>query len=109
MNNRLRRISGLVAALACVLTPVALVAQAPAAEAPVTKPPLMSPVIGDDGRVTVALRAPKADEVKITSGELTKLVGAEGLKMTRGDDGTWTATFGPLPPGIYDFAFDVDG
>jgi enterochelin esterase family protein len=104
MKTLLRSIRGVPAALGWLVCAATLCAQAPEA-----KPPLKSPVVGEDGRVTVALRAPKAQEVKITSGELTRVVGAEGLKMTRGDDGTWSATFGPVPPGIYDFAFDVDG
>jgi enterochelin esterase-like enzyme len=73
------------------------------------KPPLKSPVLHDDGRVTLNLKAAKAEKVSISSGELAKLVGAEALKMTRGDDGVWSATFGPVAPGIYDYAFDVDG
>jgi enterochelin esterase family protein len=72
-------------------------------------PPLRSPVVHDDGRVTVALKAPKADVVTLSSGELTRLVGADALKMIRGDDGVWSATFGPVAPGIYDYAFVVDG
>ena len=77
--------------------------------ASVAAPPLRSPVLHDDGRVTLSLRAPKAERVVVGSGELTALVGAEALRMTRGDDGVWSATFGPVPPGIYDYAFDVDG
>lgn len=73
------------------------------------KPPLVSPRFHDDGRVTLLFKAPKASEVKIASGELARLVAAESLKLTKGDDGVWTATIGPLAPGIYDFAFDVDG
>lgn len=73
------------------------------------KAPLVSPQFHDDGRVTLLFKAPKASEVKIASGELSRLVSAESLKMTKGDDGVWTATFGPLASGIYDYAFDVDG
>jgi enterochelin esterase family protein len=29
--------------------------------------------------------------------------------MTKGDDGLWTVTVGPLPPGIYDYTFNIDG
>lgn len=73
------------------------------------KPPLASPVVHDDGRVTLSLKAPKAEKVAVASGELSKLVGVEALAMSRGDDGVWTATFGPVAPGIYDYVFDVDG
>ena len=29
--------------------------------------------------------------------------------MAKGDDGVWSVTVGPLPPGIYDYTFNVDG
>src|SRR5438552_19212063 len=29
--------------------------------------------------------------------------------MTRGDDGVWTATIGPLAPDVYNYQFNVDG
>jgi enterochelin esterase-like enzyme len=79
------------------------------AHAQAGKPALVSPVIHDDGKATVSLKAPKASAVKVSSGELQRVVGAEALVMKKSDDGVWTATFGPVPPGIYDFAFDVDG
>lgn len=71
--------------------------------------PIVSPVIHDDGRVTISLKAAKSAVVKISSGELQRVVGPEDLVMTKNDDGVWTTTIGPVPPGIYDFAFDVDG
>jgi enterochelin esterase-like enzyme len=73
------------------------------------KPPLVSPVVHEDGRVTLSLKAPKAEKVVISSGELSKLVGVDSLVMSKNIDGVWTATFGPVAPGIYDYAFDVDG
>lgn len=73
------------------------------------KPPLKSPVVHDDGRVTLNLKAPKAEKVAIVSGELPRVVDKATLAMTRGNDGVWSVTFGPVPPGIYDYAFDVDG
>jgi enterochelin esterase-like enzyme len=71
--------------------------------------PIVSPVVHADGRVTVSLKAAKAAAVKISSGELQRVVGPDALVMTKNDDGVWSATIGPVPPGIYDFAFDVDG
>jgi len=72
-------------------------------------PAIRSPLIAADGRVTVSLKATKATSVKIASGELARVVALESLVMKKSDAGIWTATFGPVPPGIYDFAFDVDG
>lgn len=71
--------------------------------------PLRSPVVHDDGSVTVSLIAPKAEAVSIASGELQTLLGADTLKLAKNDDGVWTATIGPLEPGIYDYGLNVDG
>jgi len=70
---------------------------------------IRSPLIAADGRVTVSLKATKATSVKIASGELARVVALDSLVMRKSEAGIWTATFGPVPPGIYDFAFDVDG
>jgi enterochelin esterase-like enzyme len=70
---------------------------------------LRSPVVHNDGRVTVSLIAPKAEAVSIASGELQTLLGADALKLAKNDDGVWTATIGPLEPGIYDYGLNVDG
>jgi len=73
------------------------------------KPTLQSPVVHDDGRVTIAIKAPKATNVVLSSGELTRVVGSDALKMTRDDEGVWRTTFGPVAPGIYDYSFNIDG
>lgn len=110
VSERLVALIVIVVALPQCLAMFANVALAQVPSSPAeAKPALNSPVLHDDGRVTMNLRAAKAARVLISSGELTALVGAEALKMARDDDGVWSATFGPVPPGIYDYAFDVDG
>jgi|SRR5581483_8991814 len=60
--------------------------------------------ISADRKVTFRLRAPQANTVTV-SGDF-----ATGPQpMTKGADGTWTATFGPLRPAIYNYRFTVDG
>jgi enterochelin esterase-like enzyme len=49
------------------------------------------------------LRAPEATAVQVTGD-----FGA-ATPMTKGEDGTWTATVGPLRPAIYNYAFTVNG
>ena len=39
------------------------------------------------------------------SGEL----GGQTATLTKGEDGVWSATIGPLPPDIYAYSFNVDG
>ncbi|MGB2714403.1 MAG: alpha/beta hydrolase-fold protein [Vicinamibacterales bacterium] len=71
-----------------------------------TGPAVVSPEVHADRKVTVRIYAPKATEVTVT-GEL--LNGSQPVALTRGDDGVWSATVGPLPPDIYTYAFNVDG
>ncbi|MGO9259519.1 MAG: alpha/beta hydrolase-fold protein [Bryobacteraceae bacterium] len=57
-----------------------------------------------DRTVLIRLRAPDATSVKL-NGDF--LQGAKDL--TKGDDGTWTVTVGPLAPAVYNYTFSVDG
>ncbi|MEO8098418.1 MAG: alpha/beta hydrolase-fold protein [Acidobacteriota bacterium] len=57
-----------------------------------------------DRTVSFRLRAPEAATVQV-SGDF-----ADGqTAMTKGTDGVWTATAGPLRPAMYNYAFTVDG
>lgn len=78
-------------------------AQAPA---PVTPPvpPVVSPEVHADGRVTFRLRAPKAAEVTVRGEWMT-----QSEKLTRDDAGVWSVTVGPVPADIYSYTFSVDG
>jgi enterochelin esterase family protein len=67
-------------------------------------PAVVSPEVSADGRITVRLSAPNAQQVTV-SGELD----GQPHTMTKGADGIWTATIGPLPPDIYTYNFNVDG
>lgn len=72
--------------------------------------PLNSPDVKDDHTVTFRLNAPEAKDVKLTGAVLTELdKGREGIPFTRGEDGIWTLTIGPLTPDIYMYHFNVDG
>jgi enterochelin esterase family protein len=63
-----------------------------------------SPEIGANGSITFRLAAPNAREVRLAG-----TWGGQPTVMTRGDDGVWTATVGPLAPEIYTYSFNVDG
>jgi enterochelin esterase family protein len=69
-------------------------------------PQVVSPQVNADRTVVVRVFAPKATEITVT-GELIN--GAPPAAMTKGDDGIWTATLGPLPPDVYTYAFNIDG
>ena len=72
-----------------------------AAQAP---PPYVSPEIGADRALTLRYFAPNARDV-VAGGELD----GKPHPMTKGADGIWTVTVGPLAPDIYTYAFNVDG
>lgn len=83
---------------------VLALAAGPAAQGP--PPPVRSPEVHADRRVTFRLRAPEATRVDLV-GEVLR--GGAPQPMTRGSDGTWSVTIGPLPPEIWIYNFRVEG
>jgi homoserine O-acetyltransferase len=67
-------------------------------------PPLLSPEVSADRRVTFRLRAPGAKEVTV-AGQVTR----DRVALVRDADGVWSATVGPVDPGIYEYGFTIDG
>jgi len=95
--------------LALILMASAALAQPPAgAPAPGGRggrgPSVVSPEVGADRTVTLRYLAPNATQVT-ANGELD----GQPHPMTKGADGIWTVTVGPLAPDIYTYAFNVDG
>ena len=67
---------------------------------------LVSPEVHTDRTVTFRFRAPQATEVDLV-GEVLR--GAPPQRMTKGEDGVWTTTIGPVPPEIWIYNFRVQG
>src|SRR5947209_946450 len=65
----------------------------------------VSPEIHPDRTVTFRLSAPKAAEVTLNG----SWEGARNIAMTKGEDGVWTATVGPLSAQLWGYWFLVDG
>ena len=64
---------------------------------------MAQPKCNPDGTVTFSLKNDSASSVKVNvqfSGE---------KEMTRGSDGLWTVTLGPVAPDMYPYCFIVDG
>jgi len=62
---------------------------------------LVSPEVHPDRTITFRLRAPEANQVSLSF---------QGTKpMTKGADGIWSATAGPVEAEIYQYNFVVDG
>src|SRR5204863_2466549 len=72
---------------------------APQTAAPVGRggrgaPPVESPEVAADGRVTFRLRAPNAKEVAVA-------MGGKRLPMQKDEQGIWSLTSDPMTPDIY--------
>jgi enterochelin esterase family protein len=77
------------------------------AQQPPQRPPVVSPEVSADGKVTFRIVAPKATEVTLRGDWMS---GApERLSKADGADGLWSVTVGPLRPDFYSYAFTVDG
>ncbi|MFN7920357.1 MAG: alpha/beta hydrolase-fold protein [Bryobacteraceae bacterium] len=67
---------------------------------------VVSPEVHPDRRITFRIAGPKAADVAVLFGE----GGApKPHPMTKGDDGVWSATVGPVAPEIYTYSFLVGG
>jgi 1,4-alpha-glucan branching enzyme len=71
---------------------------------------VISPEVKDDDMVTFRLKAPDAREA-LLSGEpaLLALNAAKPVPFTKGPDGLWTLTVGPIEPNLYVYKFVIDG
>ena len=65
--------------------------------------PPESPQILEDRRVTFRYEDPTAKNVMVKGIHRTM------VEMKRGPKGIWSATVGPMDPGLYDYSFMVDG
>ena len=72
---------------------------------------VISPEVDDKGMVTFRVKAPRAQEVQLAAGTVAAALGraTSTWPLTRGTDGTWTLTVGPVPQNIYVYKFLVDG
>jgi enterochelin esterase family protein len=108
-------------AAAMALTPL-LLAQQPAAPPAQggrgNAPQVVSPEVTAERTVVFRLLAPNAQNVRVTGSDIPALAGggrgaAPGApspgQMTKGDNGVWSVTVGPIDPGAYRYNFNVDG
>jgi enterochelin esterase family protein len=70
-------------------------------------PQVISPEVGGDRRVTFRILAPKAEAVRLTAGDIPGL--GQGAELTKGTNGVWEVTVGPIEPGAFRYNFNVDG
>jgi enterochelin esterase-like enzyme len=79
----------------------------PQVKPPSPPPPVVSPDVAADRKVTFRIRAASATAVRLEGGDIPNI--GFGLPMKKADDGLWSVTVGPLDPGAYRYNFNVDG
>jgi enterochelin esterase-like enzyme len=94
-------VTTLVVALFLMMTAPTSAAQEPGGRGGAST--IKSPEVASDRRVTFRLRAPEAKKVTV-SGDF-----GPDVDMTKGSDGTWSVTVGPLPPEMYVYFYIADG
>lgn len=109
--NQGKTIARIIAALiwaAFALSPWTL-AQPPAAPANQRPQPpaVVSPEVQADRRVTFRIFAPQAETVRLSAGDIPGV--NQGAPMTKGENGVWEVTLGPIDPGAYRYNFNVNG
>ncbi|HEY3298464.1 MAG TPA: alpha/beta hydrolase-fold protein [Armatimonadota bacterium] len=88
---------------ACMLTANGIAATKSYAADAKADEPITSPQVNKDRTVTLRISAPKASAVAVECLNYTTAA------MTKDESGVWTATVGPLKPGIYTYILSVDG
>jgi enterochelin esterase family protein len=104
MKNSDNRI--LIALAACAGL-VAASADTHAQNAPAATPndTLVSPLVAADGRVTLSIYAPNAEEVSVVGDwQITR----EAIALQKNDQGVWSVEIGPLPADFYSYTLIVD-
>ncbi|HEY9173527.1 MAG TPA: alpha/beta hydrolase-fold protein [Verrucomicrobiae bacterium] len=73
-------------------------------------PPVVSPEVSTDRKVTFRIHAPKAEQVQLGgSGDIPGTGFGQSTALAKGTNGVWEIAVGPLPPGAYRYHFNVDG
>src|SRR5262249_18320383 len=73
-------------------------------------PRVVSPEVAADRQITFRILAPKAESVQLaSSGDIPGIGFGQSKAMTKGTNGVWDVTVGPLPPGAYRYSFNVGG
>jgi enterochelin esterase-like enzyme len=70
-------------------------------------PVFVSPEVKADRSVVFRINAPKAEDVRLSAGDIPGGGGPRALK--KGDNGVWELTLGPIDAGTYRYVFNVDG
>jgi N6-adenosine-specific RNA methylase IME4 len=70
-------------------------------------PAFVSPEVQADRHVVFRVYAPQAQNVRLSGSDIPG--NTDGATLTKGDNGVWEATLGPVDPGAYRYNFNLDG
>jgi len=70
-------------------------------------PQVVSPEVHPDSRVTFRILATNAQSVRLSAGDIPG--NSRNAEFTKGTNGVWEATLGPIDPGAYRYNFNIDG
>ena len=70
-------------------------------------PAVVSPEVHADRNITFRLLAPQAQAVRFAGGDIPGM--GPGKEMTKGENGVWEITIGPIDAGAYRYNFNVNG
>jgi enterochelin esterase family protein len=70
-------------------------------------PQFASLEVASDRRITLRIAAPQAQAVRLSATDIPGV--GQGAEMTKGQNGVWETTVGPVPAGAYRYRFTVDG
>src|SRR5688572_16957753 len=62
-------------------------------------PPVVSPEVSADRRITFRILAPQAQSVRMTASDIPGL--GQAAVLTKSENGIWSTTVGPVEPGAY--------
>jgi enterochelin esterase-like enzyme len=94
----------ILAAIAALCLSAAAFAQPPRGQMP---PPVASPEVQSDRKITFRIYALRAEDVRLIGTDIPG--NGQGVAMTKGENGVWEVTLGPIESGAYRYTFNVDG
>ena len=71
------------------------------------QPQVVSPDVTADRRIVFRILAPQAQAVRLNASDIPGLGPAS--QLTKGENGVWETTSGPVPAGAYRYNFNIDG
>jgi enterochelin esterase-like enzyme len=111
MNRTMRSIAAASVAIGIISFGPAAFAQPPAPAVPAARggrpPAVVSPEVTADRHITFRIFAPDAQAIRLSAGDIPGV--GQGTQLTKGEDGIWSVTLGPVEPGAYRYSFSVDG